>query len=93
MEIIRPALRLLKVESDINGSLPGGSGPLYIYFVSLLSKLRFALRGNGILRSKASAPFLAAEFSAAKSNRDLRFGWGWTEIVRRFDAGRQWRVA
>ena len=47
------ALRLLKVECDINGILPAGGGPLHIYFVSLLIRLRCALGGNGILRSTA----------------------------------------
>jgi hypothetical protein len=34
---------LFKVEAGINGILPAYGGPLHIYSVSLLSKLRFAL--------------------------------------------------
>ena len=40
---------LVKVESGINGLLPTSWAPP-IYSVSLLSKLRFALGGNGLLR-------------------------------------------
>ena len=43
-----------------NGILPAGGGPLHIYFVSLLIRLRSALGGNGILRSTALRSFLAA---------------------------------
>ena len=60
------ALRLLKVESDINGILPAGGGPLHIYFVSLLIRLRSALGGNGILRSTALRSFLAAAVNLQK---------------------------
>jgi len=60
------ALRLIKVESDINGILPAGGGPLHIYFVSLLIRLRFALGGNGILRSTALRSFLAAAVNLQK---------------------------
>ena len=42
-------LRLFKVEAGINGLLPTSWAPP-IYSVSLLSKLRFALGGNGLLR-------------------------------------------
>jgi len=47
------ALHLIKVESDINGILPAGGGPLP--FISFLSWSGFASRweGNGILRSTA----------------------------------------
>jgi hypothetical protein len=61
------ALRLLKVESDINGILPARGGPLYIYFVSSLSRLRSALGGgNCILRSTASWLVPRRELSTAK---------------------------
>jgi len=41
--LLSAALRLLKVESDINGILPAGRRAPAIYFVSPLSRLRFAL--------------------------------------------------
>jgi len=53
------ALRLLKVESGINGRLPTSWGPS-IYSVSLLIRLRYALEEvNRLLRSSAVRSFLA----------------------------------
>ena len=51
-------LRLFKVEAGINGLLPTSWAPP-IYSVSLLSKLRSALGGNGLLRQAAARSFLA----------------------------------
>jgi hypothetical protein len=51
-------LRLFKVEAGINGLLPTSWAPP-IYSVSLLSKLRFALGGNGLLHQAAARSFLA----------------------------------
>ncbi len=75
------ALRLFKIESDINGILPAGGGSLYIYFVSLLSRLCSALEdGDGILRSIALGSFLAScGLSSAKAFEPLV-----REPVRRF---------
>jgi len=53
------ALRLLKVESGINGLLPTSWGPS-IYSVSLLIRLRYALEDDRLLRSSAVRSFLAA---------------------------------
>jgi len=52
------SLRLLKVEAGINGLLPTSWAPP-TYSISLLSKLRFALDGNGLLRQAAARSFLA----------------------------------
>jgi hypothetical protein len=51
-------LRLVKVESGINGHLPTSWAPP-IYSVSLLTKLRCALGGNDLLRLAAVRSFLA----------------------------------
>jgi hypothetical protein len=51
-------LRLVKVESGINGLLPTSWAPPN-YSVSLLTKLRCALAGNGLLRLAAVRSFLA----------------------------------
>jgi len=51
-------LRLVKVESGIKGLLPTSWAPP-IYSVSLLTKLRCALGGNGLLRLAAVRSFLA----------------------------------
>jgi hypothetical protein len=59
-------LRLPKVEAGINGLLPTSWAPP-IYSVSLLSKLRFALGGNGLLRQAAARSFLAQ--SCKRKNR------------------------
>jgi len=59
-------LRLFKVEAGINGLLPTSWAPP-IYSVSLLSKLRFALSGNGLLRQTAARSFLA--HSCKRKNR------------------------
>jgi hypothetical protein len=52
------SLRLLKVEAGINGLLPTSWAPP-TYSISLLSKLRFALDGNGLLRQAVARSFLA----------------------------------
>src|ERR1700741_2329417 len=49
---------LVKVESGINGLLPTSWAPP-IYSVSLLTRLRCALGGNGLLRPTAVRSFLA----------------------------------
>jgi hypothetical protein len=49
---------LVKVEAGINGLLPTSWAPP-IYSVSLLTRLRCALGGNGILRPTAVRSFLA----------------------------------
>ena len=59
-------LRLFKVEAGINGLLPTSWAPP-IYSVSLLSKLCFALGGNGLLRQAAARSFLA--HSCKRKNR------------------------
>ena len=51
-------LRLVKVESGIKGLLPTSWAPP-IYSVSLLTKLRCALAGNGLLHLAAVRSFLA----------------------------------
>src|SRR5271166_4665525 len=51
-------LRLVKVESGIKGLLPTSWAPP-IYSVSLLTKLRCALAGNGLLRLADVRSFLA----------------------------------
>jgi hypothetical protein len=50
----------------MNGILPAGGGPLHIYVVSLLIRLRSALGGIGILRSTALRSFLAAAVNLLK---------------------------
>src|ERR1700747_3053198 len=49
---------LVKVEAGINGLLPTSWAPP-IYSVSLLTRLRCALGGNGLLRPTAVRSFLA----------------------------------
>jgi hypothetical protein len=51
-------LRLVKIESGIKGLLPTSWAPP-IYSVSLLTKLRCALAGNGLLHLAAVRSFLA----------------------------------
>jgi hypothetical protein len=78
------ALRLLKVESDINGILPAGGGPLPFISFLALSRLRSALRevtafcvrqflGSFLAAVPASAK-AAGELGAQASDDDLRFG-------------------
>jgi hypothetical protein len=78
------ALRLLKVEADINGILPATRRAPAIYFVSPLSRLRSALGGNCILRSTALGSFLAAGCQPqnevlGQTDSDLRFGGWWSQ--------------
>src|SRR5260370_42293849 len=58
MTLNSATLRLVKVESCIKGLLPTSWAP-HIYSVSLLTKLRCALAGNGLLRLADVRSFLA----------------------------------
>ena len=64
-------LRLVKVESGINGFLPTLWAPSN-YSVSLLTKLRCALAGNGILRATAVRSFLARICQMQKPTKTMK---------------------
>jgi hypothetical protein len=65
------SLRLLKVEAGINGMLPTSWAPP-TYSVSLLTKLRCALAGNGLLRLAAVRSFLARICQTQKLTRIIK---------------------
>ena len=64
-------LRLVNVESGINGFLPTSWAPP-IYSVSLLTKLRCALPGNGLLRLAAVRSFPRSHLPNAKTNKMMK---------------------
>jgi hypothetical protein len=64
-------LRLVKVESGINGLLPTSWAPPN-YSVSLLTKLRCALAGNGLLRFAAVRSFPRSHLPNAKPTKMMK---------------------
>src|SRR5271157_3478383 len=64
-------LRLVKVESGIKGLLPTSWAPP-IYSVSLLTKLRCALAGNGLLHLAAVRSFLARSCQMQKPTKMMK---------------------
>ena len=64
-------LRLVKVESGINGFLPTLWAPPN-YSVSLLTKLRCALAGNGLLRLATVRSFLARICQTQKPTKIMK---------------------
>jgi hypothetical protein len=64
-------LRLVKVESGIKGLLPTSRAPP-IYSVSLLTKLRCALAGNGLLRLAAVRSFPRSHLPNAKPTKMMK---------------------
>jgi hypothetical protein len=60
---------LVKVESGINGLLPTSWAPP-IYSVSLLTKLRCALPGNGLLRLGSCSLVPRSHLPSAKTNEN-----------------------
>ena len=63
------ALRLLKVESGINGLLPTSWGPLHLFRFSLDQASLRAGRGDRLLRSSAVRSFLAT--SSQRQNKSV----------------------
>jgi hypothetical protein len=64
--LLSATLRLLKVESGINGILPAGGGPCHLFRFSLEQASLRAGEGNCILRSTALRSFLAANCQPQK---------------------------
>src|SRR5271166_4419981 len=64
-------LRLVKVEAGINGLLPTSWAPPN-YSVSLLTKLRCALAGNGLLRLATVRSFLARICQTQKPTKTIK---------------------
>ena len=62
-------LRLVKVESGINGLLPTSWAPPN-YSVSLLTKLRSALAGNGLLHLRSCSLVPRSHLPNAKTNEN-----------------------